>query len=70
MAPFKILNTLKLAWYLRKLEDTADGNFVLGYSPVQRKWIIGYEGDLYSNFVLGYSLKSTLEYFLLNKVKK
>ncbi len=65
-----VFRVLKLAWYLYQLEMVADGDVGILWRPGLNKWEIGFEGDLYHNWVQGSSLVLTLDYFLKRKIKK
>ena len=65
-----MFKTLKIAWYLDKLKRNADGDFFISWSPIIRRWSIGYEGELPNQYVCGKDIESVLKYFLDRKIIK
>lgn len=65
----RVFRVLKLAYYLFRLELACDGDFAVTYSPAANRWRIGYEGDLFAEWLEGSSLTAVLQYFLRRKIR-
>lgn len=64
------MKVIKLAWYLFKLQRYADGDFFIRWQPAINRWVIGYEGDTFNNWVMGKSLNEVLNYFIKQRLNK